>query len=242
MALTKNYDEEIDSGGFFQREVVYYGVTSPETISREEMRDVDRRAVEDFGIPSILLMENAAIAVVRELWDYTRFAVVCSVGSNGGDGLAIARHLCVLGKDVRVFIIGDTEKAAADFTTNLTIMKHLAPDVINILDLDGEDGEKFDDFVSALKGCETCVDAIFGTGLNRPLEGLYKKVVEAINQNAFHVVSVDIPSGLDANTGDELGAAVKAHKTVTFHRMKKCMDIKPEYCGDITVAYIGVPG
>ena len=174
---------------------------------------------------------------MRELWDYTRFAVVCSVGSNGGDGLAIARHLCVLGKDVRVFIIGDTEKGSADFKTNLTIMTHLAPDVINNLNADN-----FDDFISALKGCETCVDAIFGTGLNRPLEGMYKEAVEAINKNAFHVVAVDIPSGLDANTGDELGAAVKAHKTVTFHRMKKCMDIKPEYCGDITVAYIGVPG
>ena len=236
--LNKNFDEyEGADAGFFQREVVYYGITSPDTISREQMREVDRRAVEDFGIPSILLMENAAIAVVRELWDYTRFAVVCSVGSNGGDGLAIARHLCVLGKDVRVFIIGDTEKGSADFKTNLTIMTHLAPDVINNLD-----ANNFDEFVSALKGCETCVDAIFGTGLNRPLEGMYKEAVEAINKNAFHVVAVDIPSGLDANTGDELGAAVKAHKTVTFHRMKKCMDIKPEYCGDITVAYIGVPG
>lgn len=222
---------------FIQRQVTYYGVKSPETISREEMREVDRRAVEDFGIPSILLMENAAVAVVREISDYARFAVVCSVGSNGGDGLAIARHLCVLGKDVRVFIIGDTEKGSPDFNTNLTIMTHLAPDVINLLNDDN-----FEDFVSALKGCETCVDAIFGTGLNRPLEGIYKKAVEAINKNAFHVVSVDIPSGLDANTGEELGAAVRAHKTVTFHRMKKCLDIAPEFSGDITVAYIGVPG
>lgn len=237
--LDKNFDEVFDEldGDFFQREVTYFGVASPETITREEMREMDRRAVEDFGIPSILLMENAAVAVVRELADYARFAVVCSVGNNGGDGLAIARHLCVLGKDVRVFIIGDTESGSADFQTNLTIMTHLAPDVINML---GD--HNFDEFISALKGCETCVDAIFGTGLNRNVEGIYKNAIDAINKNALHIVSVDIPSGLDANTGEELGAAVRAHKTVTFHRMKKCMDIAPEFSGDITVAYIGVPG
>ena len=85
----------------FHREVVYHDVYSPEAVSRQEARDMDRRAIETFGIPSILLMENAAIAVINEIRDYAVFAIVCAPGSNGGDGLAIARHLCILGKDVR---------------------------------------------------------------------------------------------------------------------------------------------
>ncbi|MBQ9565858.1 MAG: NAD(P)H-hydrate epimerase [Synergistaceae bacterium] len=218
------------------REVIYRGVTYPEAITREQMRDADRRAEEVFGIPSILLMENAALAVVREIEEYRRFAIVCGTGSNGGDGLAVARHLCIMGKDVRVFILGDPSRGSEDFRTNLKIMSHLAPDVLYTLT-----DENFEDFEYALNGCETCVDAIFGTGLNRPLEGMYHRAVEAINNFACHVVAVDMPSGLDANTGTELGIAVRAHKTVTFHRMKEGLDLAPRFSGDVIVAHIGIP-
>ncbi len=218
------------------REVVYRGVAHPEAITREQMREADRRAVEVFGIPSILLMENAALAVVRELENYNRFAIACGTGSNGGDGLAVARHLCIMGKDVRVYILGDPAKGSDDFKTNLRIMSHLAPEVLNTLN-----DNTFADFEYALQGCETCVDAIFGTGLNRPLEGIYLRAVEAINTFACHIVAVDVPTGLDANTGTELGMAVRAHKTVTFHRMKQCLDLAPEFSGDVTVAHIGIP-
>lgn len=220
----------------FHREVVYVGVNSPEAVSRKEAREADKRAIETFGIPSILLMEAAAVAVVREVKEYMVFAVVCSTGSNGGDGLAIARHLCIMGKDVRVYIVGDPKKSSDDFKTNLKIMSKLAPEVLNIVN-----DEKFDEFESALKGCETCIDAIFGTGLNRPVEGIHKRIIEAMNNFATHIVSVDIPSGLDCDTGEELGIAVRAAKTVTFHRMKKGLDISPQYGGDVTVSYIGIP-
>lgn len=220
----------------FTREVVYRDVSSPEAVSREEAREADRKAIEVFGIPSILLMENAAIAVVREVRDYAIFAIVCSPGNNGGDGLAIARHLCIIGKDVRVYIVGDPKKGSDDFKTNLKIMSHLAPEVLNTLN-----EENFEDFEHALRGCETCIDAIFGTGLNRPVEGIFKKTIEAINSLAVHTVSIDIPSGLDCNTGEELGIAVKAEKTVTFHRMKQGLDLAPQFGGDVVVSYIGIP-
>ena len=220
----------------FHREVVYVDAYSPEAVSRQEARDFDKRAIETFGIPSILLMENAALAVVRAVKEYAVFAIICSPGSNGGDGLAIARHLCILGKDVRVYIVGDPKKGSDDFQTNLKIMSKLAPEVLNTIN-----DENFDEFVSALKGCETCIDAIFGTGLNRPVEGMFKRVIDAMNANATHIVSVDIPSGLDCDTGEVLGAAVRATMTVTFHRMKKGLDISPEYGGDVTVSYIGIP-
>ena len=220
----------------FHREVVYVDVHSPKSVSRQEAKDADKRAIETFGIPSILLMENAALAVVREMKDYSVFAVVCSSGSNGGDGLAIARHLCIMGKDVRVYIVGDPRNGSDDFKTNLRIMNKLAPEVLNVVN-----DENFGEFEDALKGCETCVDAIFGTGLNRPVEGIYRRVIEAINRLAMHIVSVDIPSGLDCETGEELGVSVRAHKTVTFHRMKNGLDISPQFGGDVTVAYIGIP-
>ena len=220
----------------FHREVVYVGVNSPETYSRQQARDADNRAIETFGIPSILLMENAAIAVVREMKEYAVFAIVCSPGSNGGDGLAIARHLCIMGKDVRVYIIGDPKKGSEDFRTNLKIMSRLAPEVLNTIN-----DENFEEFESALKGCEACIDAIFGTGLNRPVEGIFKRAIEAMNSLSSHIVAVDIPSGLDCDTGEELGVAVRAARTVTFHRMKKGLDISPQFGGDVTVSYIGIP-
>lgn len=220
----------------FHRQVVYYDVYSPEAFSREEAREADKRAMETFGIPGILLMENAALAVVREVKEYAVFAVVCSHGSNGGDGLAIARHLCILGKDVRVYIVGDPRKGSEDFKTNLRIMNKLAPEVLNTVN-----EENFDEFESALRGCETCIDAVFGTGLNRPVEGMYARVIEAMNTLATHITSVDIPSGLDCDSGEPLGLCIRAAKTVTFHRMKKGLDISPQYGGDVTVSYIGIP-
>lgn len=220
----------------FHREVVYHDVHSPESFSREEARNADMRAMETFGIPSILLMENAAIAVLNEVKEYAVFAIICSPGSNGGDGLALARHLCILGKDVRVFIIGDPRKGSEDFKTNLKVMSKLAPEVLHTVS-----EENFEDLESALKGCETCIDAILGTGLNRNVEGIYKRVIESMNALATHIVSVDIPSGLDCDTGEPLGVCVRATKTVTFHRMKKGLDISPQYGGDVTVTYIGIP-
>ncbi|MBQ7193268.1 MAG: NAD(P)H-hydrate epimerase, partial [Synergistaceae bacterium] len=212
------------------------GVDSPEAYSRQQAREADKRAMETFGIPGILLMENAALAVVREVKEYAVFAIVCSPGSNGGDGLAIARHLCIMGKDVRVYIIGDPKKGSEDFQTNLKIMSRLAPEVLNTVN-----DENFGEFESALKGCEACIDAIFGTGLNRPVEGIFKRAIEAMNSLTSHIVAVDIPSGLDCDSGEELGIAVRATRTVTFHRMKKGLDISPQFGGDVTVSYIGIP-
>ncbi len=222
---------------FHERKVIYHDIDYPEAVTREQARKADVRAIEEFGIPGILLMENAAIAFVNEVREYAVFAIVCGTGNNGGDGLAIARHLCILGKDVRVYIIGDPNKAKRDdFKTNLKIMSHLAPEVLFTVN-----EENFEEFEHALKGCETCIDAIFGTGLSRNVEGLHKRAIESINKYATCVISVDIPSGLDCNTGEELEAAVRAQKTVTFHRMKQGLDLSPEFGGDVTVTYVGIP-
>ena len=220
----------------FHRQVVYVDVHSPEAISREQARAADKRAMEFFGIPSILLMENAAIAVVQQIKEYSVFAIVCGTGSNGGDGLAIARHLCIIGKDVRVYIIGDPRKGSEDFKKNLKIMSKLAPEVLNTVN-----DENYEEFEAAVRGCEACIDALLGTGLNRPVEDMYKKVIETMNKFSTHVVAVDIPSGLDCDTGQPLGVCIHAARTITFHRMKKALDLSPQYGGDVTVAYVGIP-
>ena len=135
-----------------------------EPITREEMREADRRAIEEFGIPGIVLMENAALAVVREVADAASFAVVCAPGNNGGDGLAVARHLLIRGRRVEVFLVGDPERGSADFRTNLGILRRLSPDAP--LPLDESSLERLG---HSLRNCEVCVDALFGTGLTRQI-------------------------------------------------------------------------
>ena len=209
----------------------------PESITREEMRRADRRAIEEFGIPGIVLMENAALAVVREIADAASFTVVCAPGNNGGDGLAVARHLLIQGRRVEAFLVGDPERGSTDFRTNLGILQRLLP--CAPLSLDESSLERL---VHSLRSCEICVDSLFGTGLTRPVEGLYRRVVEAIGASSAHVVAVDLPSGIDADTGRVLGVAVRANRTVTFHRIKRGLELAPEYAGRVTVAPIGIPG
>ena len=132
---------EFDSSKFPHREVIYRDIDFPEAVTRKQSRDADKRAVETFGIPGILLTENAAVAFLHEVREYAVFAIVCGVGNNGGDGLAVARHLCILGKDVRVYIIGDPKKGTEDFKTNLNIMSKLAPETLNTLN-----EENFEEF------------------------------------------------------------------------------------------------
>ena len=208
-----------------------------ETITREAMREADRHAIEDLGIPGIVLMENAAMAVVREVMDRRSFTVVCAPGNNGGDGLAAARHLRVLDRSVEVFLIGDAARGSADFRTNLNALERVAPGALRPLD----EG-RFAEFEASLRRSDVCLDAIFGTGLTRPVEGLHRRAIEAMNGLARHVVAVDLPSGLDADTGRELGAAIRAHRTIAFHRMKRGLILAPQFAGDVTVAYIGIPG
>lgn len=207
-----------------------------ESITREEMQAADRRAIEVFGIPGIVLMENAAAAVVREIREARSFTVVCAVGNNGGDGLAVARHLLLLGRRVDVFLAGDPNRGGPDFRTNLEVLRRLAPTLP--LPVEGDP----DRLVRSLESCEVCVDALFGTGLARPLEGIYRRTVEAVNVSAREVVAVDLPSGIDANTGRVLGAAVRAHRTVTFHKAKRGLVLAPEHSGRVTVVSIGIPG
>lgn len=207
-------------------------------ISCEEMKAMDSYAIEKIGIPSIVLMENAALKVIDNI-DLDRMnsiTLICGVGNNGGDGLAIARHLIINRKNVDLFIVGNLDKGTKDFNINLNILKNMELKFIHIT------GEKeLEILKKSLVKNDLTIDSIFGIGLTRDVEDIYKEVISLINHYSNNILSVDIPSGLDGDTGEILGISVKSNKTITFHLIKKGLLESKEYTGEIIVEPIGIP-
>jgi NAD(P)H-hydrate epimerase len=207
-------------------------------LTRQQVREVDRRAIEHYHVPGIVLMENAARAVFNTLHGIALkkpqpFAIVCGGGNNGGDGLAIARHLHNAGHHVRIFLTVDPAKYTGDAATNWQIVQAMKLPVA-----------PFEP--TALKTLGPCiiVDAIFGTGLTQPPRDPFAQIATAINESGNHVVAVDLPSGLDCDTGKPLAPTiVRAQNTVTFVAPKagfSHVSARP-YLGRVTVADIGCP-
>lgn len=207
-------------------------------ISCAEMKAMDAYAINEIGIPSIVLMENAALGVIAniDLDTLDSFTIVCAPGNNGRDGLAIARHLLVKNKIVDLFIIGDLDKATTDFQINLNILKNMKADFTSLTDATG-----LDKLNSALSENDFTIDAIFGIGLDRPVTGLFYEVIERINQASKNTLAVDIPSGLDGDSGKALGISIQAQQTICFHLLKRGLINNEQYTGDITVVAIGIP-
>lgn len=208
-----------------------------ESISCQEMKEIDSYAINTVGIPSIVLMENAALKVINNIdLNFNNFTVVCGRGNNGGDGLAVARHLIIKGKKVRIYIVGDLKNGTEDFIINLNILKNLTAEIINIK------GEKeLLQLKEDLSVSDITIDALFGIGLKRNIEGLYLEIIKLMNNESKQIISVDIPSGIDGDTGKPMGICVKADKTVTFHKMKKGLLNCGAYAGEIIVEDIGIP-
>ena len=210
-----------------------------EILSRDNCRKIDYETISKVGIPSIVLMENAANEIVNIIKNIgNKIIVFCGVGNNGGDGLAIARKLYLLGKDVEVILIGDINKLTNDCNLNLQIVRNLNIPVTNIND---EFSKTY--IIEKIISSDYIVDSIFGIGLNRDVSGIYKDIIEIINEFSKFIVAVDIPSGMDANTGKKLNVAVKANITCTVEVMKKgFMATKAiDLTGDIKIINIGIP-
>lgn len=206
-------------------------------ISCKEMREADRRAIENIGIPGIVLMENAAIRVIENI-DFHRFnsfLLICGVGNNGGDGLAIARHLFLRKKKVKVYILGDTNRGTDEFQINLNIIINLGVEMVIV---DGNDTSSLTD---DLKSYQVIIDSIFGIGLKREIHGLFEDVINHINYSGKYIISVDIPSGINGDTGEVMGVAIQADKTITFHHIKTGLTKAPLHTGEIIVEDIGIP-
>jgi NAD(P)H-hydrate epimerase len=194
-------------------------------------RRLDVEAVERFKMPSILLMENAGRSVAEEarcLGD--RWVLLCGSGNNGGDGLAAARHL---GRAAKVFVLQEPDPARApDAALQLAILRAAEHDV--------EVGRLPD---LATHARAVWIDALFGTGLQRPLEGAARLWVECFNRSQGPRLGVDIPSGLHGDTGEVMGVAARCHRTVTFAAPKIGMLVPGArtYVGDVVVAPLGIP-
>lgn len=207
-------------------------------ISCQEMKAMDSYAIENIGIPSIVLMENAALKVLKNinLNKMDSFTIICGVGNNGGDGLALARHLILSNKKVDLFIIGNLDKGSKDFNINLNILKNMDRDFVNI-----REDKDLDLLINSIRDSDMTIDSIFGIGLTRDIEGLYYQVIHAINKYSKYILAIDVPSGLNGDTGQALGISVKANKTITFHGMKKGLLKAKDYTGEIIVEDIGIP-
>ena len=223
----------------------------PITLTREAVREVDRLAIEDLGIPGIVLMENAGRHVADtalELLELelhllphdARTAVLCGGGNNGGDGYVVARQLYNAGVNVTAFAAKDPSKLTSDAETNYWIVHNIG----STLPLHG--AEAFVEAHDTAGQFHLIVDALLGTGFRGQVRDDLVAVIDACNNarvNGARVLSVDIPSGLDCNTGEPSNATVAADVTVTFVAMKTGLasETAHPYVGQIHVAEIGAP-
>lgn len=203
-------------------------------VTGQEMKSIDRYSIETIGIPSVVLMERAALAVVscikKKEKKTSKVGIVVGVGNNGADGLAVARILKEEGfEHIVIYAVGNIDKATKEWQIQRGIVEQLEiPLYFERYD--------FDD-------CDVIVDGIFGIGLTREVTGIYKDVIEQINNTSANVYAIDIPSGVNAENGKIMGCAVKADTTVTFGFAKVGCMLYPgaEYSGKVEVALIGFP-
>ena len=213
-------------------------------LNAAQMRDADRQTIEEIGIPSMVLMENAGRQVVAALeaaYDDLQdrhVAVLCGRGNNGGDGFVVARTLMQRGVEVSVFLVGQVSEVRGDARTNLEILGRLGLTVVEIAD-----SQAWELHFSEIGDCTLIVDAIFGTGLNAPVSGLMETVVADVNASAIPVVAIDLPSGLSADSPEPIGDSIEASVTVTLAAPKISLVLPPAEtrAGDIVIADIGIP-
>jgi ADP-dependent NAD(P)H-hydrate dehydratase / NAD(P)H-hydrate epimerase len=213
-------------------------------LNAAQMREADRRTIDEIGIPSLVLMENAGRQVVAAMEAIyadlleRQVAVVCGRGNNGGDGFVVARTLVQRGVDVSVFVLGPISDVRGDARVNLEILGRLGVTVIEV-----SDGQAWELHLSEVRDCTLIVDAIFGTGLNAPVTGLIESVIADINASSIPVVSIDLPSGLSADSSEMRGESIEAETTVTLAAPKLPLVLPPAEtrAGDIVIADIGIP-
>ncbi|MGD8441660.1 MAG: NAD(P)H-hydrate epimerase, partial [Holophagae bacterium] len=212
-------------------------------LDNDGMREADRHTIEDLGVPSLVLMENAATGVVEAIRDTfpdaRRILVVCGRGNNGGDGFAAARHLHNGGAEVELCLLGDPDALSPDAATNYRLATAFGVPTAVVADDDLSVVESLlDDWPADL-----VVDAMLGTGIDRPLGGRLAEVAEMIAASSVPVVAVDVPTGLNGSSAQLPGPHLPADLTVTFAALKICHALPPACtrCGEIAVVDIGIP-
>ncbi|MBP7778985.1 MAG: NAD(P)H-hydrate dehydratase [Acidobacteria bacterium] len=213
-------------------------------LNARQMRAADRRTIDDVGIGSIVLMENAGRQVVAALETLVddlpsrTVAILCGTGNNGGDGFVVARSLRQRGLEVVVFLIGTTADVRGDARINLDVLGRLGTPIVEIAE-----ASAWELHGSEVTGADLIVDAIVGTGLSRPLSGLHETIVADVNASGTTVVAIDLPSGLSADAAEPLGPSLHATVTVTLGAPKVPLVLPPaeHTVGDVVIADIGIP-
>jgi ADP-dependent NAD(P)H-hydrate dehydratase / NAD(P)H-hydrate epimerase len=213
-------------------------------LNAAQMREADRRTIDEIGIPSLVLMENAgrqAVAAMEAMYSdllERQVAVLCGRGNNGGDGFVIARTLAQRGVAVSVFLIGRVAEVRGDARVNLEILGRLGLTVVEVAD-----SQAWELHFSEVSDCTLIVDAIFGTGLNAPATGFIESVIADVNASGIPVVAIDLPSGLSADSPEPIGPSIEAGLTVTLGAPKLPLVLPPAEtrAGDIVIADIGIP-
>jgi NAD(P)H-hydrate epimerase len=215
-------------------------------LTRSQAREFDRRASEEFGVPGVVLMENAGRGVAVQVRKYNpkkrRVVVCCGKGNNGGDGFVIARHLHNFGWPVKVLLFASRSELTGDAAVMFEIVKRSGVPM-EFVPLDGIRAEDHLNEQLTMLTDGWIVDALFGTGLSGPVRAPFDRVIAAINASPCPVLAVDIPSGLDCDTGQPMGTAVRADVTATFIDMKKGF-LEPDaqaWLGEVHIVDIGAP-
>ena len=232
-------------------------------VTAAEMRRIDQDTIEGIGIPGIVLMETAGSAIVHAIEQHyptcQRIGIFAGKGNNGGDGIVIARQLAHIGRDVHLFLVSPQESFTGEAHINLQIAKRLTASFGNLqaapkgglrikeiptdIALEPDASRDNDTSLNHIASCELLVDAIFGTGLRGAVRSPIASIINVINSLPIPVLSVDLPSGLDADTGQPLGTCVQADRTVTIGLPKRGLLIHPgaELAGKLEVVDIGFP-
>ena len=213
-------------------------------LDSKQMRNIDARATHEFGIPGILLMENAgaaaADAIEREYDDLDRMkiAVVCGKGNNGGDGFVAARHLFNRGHEVLVVLLARHQDVEGDAQVNLRILTRLGIEILLAPDAAAWEAARVE-----LASCDLAIDAILGTGLQGPVRGFLRQVIVELADLDLEVVSLDIPSGLSADTCQVPGEAIQADRTLAMGLPKIPHLLPPAelFCGELSILDISLP-
>lgn len=208
--------------------------------SSDVIRKIDSYCINELGISELILMENAALKVINniDLKNNKTFTVVCGSGNNGGDGLVVARHLISLGKEVKVFFVGNVDKMSESCKANYSILKNMKVNIINIAS-----SEDIELLKIGIINSDMTIDALLGTGISREVQGMHTLVISTINENSNFTLAIDVPSGLDSNNGNRMGNCVISNETVTFELYKSgFLNYDSEkYTGNIKVEKIGIP-
>jgi len=211
-------------------------------VTVKQIQELDKIAIEQYGIPSIVLMENAGRAVAVEILSRLKgqhskqVSIFCGIGNNAGDGFVVGRYLMNANIPVQIFLIGQPAQLKKDAYLNYQIFRKIGGSIYTIT--------KINHFVkNKIQQSSLCVDAIFGVGLNRYIQEPFYTIIDYLNHSKKFIIAVDIPSGLNGTTGKIFGICVKAKLTVTFSLPKRGFYLHraSQYTGNVQVVDIGIP-